>query len=61
MMLENSWNRKISCERNIGNMILHEGVKEELGYKKSKEWVWPWWCYSNLITGIWKMECIIVV
>jgi len=29
MMVENCWNREISCEIKIGNMTLHEGVKED--------------------------------
>jgi len=39
-------------------MTLYKAVKEELIYKKSEEWVWPWWCYSEVIASIWKMEYI---
>jgi len=39
-------------------MTLYKRGKEELNYKKSEERVWPWWCYSGVITGIWKTECI---
>jgi len=57
-MVKNCWNIKISCERNIDNMTLYKEIKEELTYNKSEEWVWPWWCYNEVIVGIWKMECI---
>jgi len=39
-------------------MTLYKEIKEELTYNKSEEWVWPWWCYNEVIVGIWKMECI---
>jgi len=36
-----------------------KGAKEKLAYKKSEEWVWPWWCYSNVIASIWKIKYIL--
>jgi len=39
MMVGNGWNTEISCERNIDNMTLYKGVKEEMTYKKSEELV----------------------